>query len=160
MSYVPPAANAVNFDLKLYIPPGGGFSFRVYNPPDGDSCDFELVPFPRADFNFEKTKKGTFLMGFGMSKRLGRPEWADPLNVYGIYQMRMTRRGKVPIKMRFYRPTDPKTELQQANRQKFADAMQAWQDLTSEVKADYTRRARARGMLGHNLFIKQYYSDH
>lgn len=100
-----------------------------------------------------------FLMGFGMSGKLGEVGEPDPLAVKGIYQMRMTKRGKVPIKMKFYTPFNPETIPQQANRQKFADAMSAWSGLTSEQKLVYTKRAKKRNMFGWGLFIREYYSS-
>lgn len=75
----------------------------------------------------------------------------------GIYQMRLTKRGKVPVRMRFYEPTNPESTPQQANRTKFADAVAAWMALTSEQKASYTKRAKKRGMFGWGLFIREYY---
>lgn len=99
-----------------------------------------------------------FALGWGIRKKLGKAGDPDPLNVKGIYQMRMTKQGKVPIKMKFYTPTNPQTVPQQANRQKFADAMTAWHALTSNEQAEYTERARKRQMFGRNLFIREYYS--
>ena len=98
-----------------------------------------------------------FFLGFGMSGKLGKPTAPDPLNVHGIYQMRMTKRGKVPVKMKFYRPTNPRTPAQEANREKFAAAMVAWQALTPEEKGVYNKRAKKRSMFGWGLFIREYY---
>lgn len=123
------------------------FPLTIFAIPDGDSVNFELGD----------EEPPTFLLGMGVSKKLGKPSMPDPLNVFGIWQMRMTKRGKVPIKMRFYTPSNPQTEAQQANRQKFADAMSAWQALTDEQKETYNVRARKRQMFGRNLFIKEYY---
>lgn len=125
------------------------FELLSYTPPSGDAINFELaveVPSP-------------FLLGFGVRKKLGRPEWPDPLNVFGIYQMRNTKRGKRPIKMKFYTPTNPRTTAQQANRQKFADAMSAWSALTEAEKAEYNERAKGRGTFGWGLFIRDYYQN-
>jgi hypothetical protein len=98
-----------------------------------------------------------FLLGFGARKKIGNPATPDPLGVKGIYQMRMTKRGKVPIKMKFYRSYVPPTAGEIANRQKFADAMSAWGALTSEQKAVYNTRAKKRMMFGWGLFIREYY---
>lgn len=100
-----------------------------------------------------------FFMGFGVSKKVGKPNTPDPLGVKGIWQMRMTKRGKVPIRMKFYTPTNPQTELQQANRQKFADAMSAWHSLTDSEKNAYNKRAKHIGLFGRNLFIREYYQQ-
>lgn len=125
------------------------FSLLSYTPPAGDSVDFQLVSavtaFP--------------IIAFGISGKLGKPEWPDPYGVFGIYQMRMTKRGKRPIKEKFYTPTNPQTEAQQANRAKFTAAMAAWGALTSEEKAEYTARAKRRQMFGWGLFIREYYQN-
>ena len=98
-----------------------------------------------------------FFLGFGVSGKLGKPTAPDPLNVHGIYQMRMTKRGKVPVKMKFYGPTNPRTPAQEANREKFAAAMVAWQALTPVEKGVYNKRAKKRSMFGWGLFIREYY---
>lgn len=98
-----------------------------------------------------------FLLGFGLAGKLGKPGGPDPLGVNGIYQMRMTKRGKVPVKMKFYAPTNPQSVAQEANRAKFAAAMSAWGALTDSQKAAYNVRAKRRGMFGWGLFIREYY---
>lgn len=103
---------------------------------------------------------GPLIVGWGITGKLGRPEWDDPLNVYGIWQMRMTKKGKIPIKMKFYEPSNPQTTVQQANRQKFADAVAEWMSLTPEEKKDYNKRARKIRLFGWNLFIREYYQSH
>lgn len=100
-----------------------------------------------------------FFIGFGVSGKLGKDWTSDPLNVRGIYQMRMTKRGKRPVKMKFYAPTNPQTETQQANRAKFAAAMVAWQALSTGDKAVYNERAKKRNMFGWGLFIREYYQS-
>lgn len=100
-----------------------------------------------------------FPIGFEARGKVGRPEWDDPLNAYGIWQMRMTKRGKVPIKMKFYEPTNPRTEAQQANRQKFADAMEAWGNLTESEQDEYTEAAKKKNLFGWNLFIREYFQS-
>lgn len=135
------------------------FDLLAYTPPLGSAINFELS---------EEVTPPPFFMGFGMSKKLGRPEWDDPLNVYGIYQMRMMdpnrepgrksyKKSKRPLKMKFYTPTNPQTVAQQANRQKFADAMSAWGSLTDEQKNAYNKRARKLNLFGWNIFIREYY---
>lgn len=130
-----PTGEAVNFELIVYTPPAGG------------AVDFEFAAAPLADF----------LLGLGISGKLGTPTSPDPLGVMGIYQMRQTLTGKRPIKMKFYTPTNPQTVPQQANRTKFAAAMTAWGALTTEQKASYTTRAKRRNMFGWGLFIREYY---
>lgn len=98
-------------------------------------------------------------VGIGISGRIGKTGDPDPLNVNGIYQMRMTKRGKRPVKMKFYTPTNPQTVAQQANRTKFANAMEAWGALSSVDKAVYNARAKRRNMFGKGLFIREYYQN-
>lgn len=138
MAYTPPAGDAANFDLGIYIVPAG------------DAANFELAPQPLVRFP----------LGFLVWKKLGRPEWDDPLGVYGIYQRRKMKSGKGYIKMKFYTPTNPQTEPQQANRTKFADAMSAWGALTPEEKAPYYERAKRRQMKPWGLFVREYYQSH
>lgn len=82
---------------------------------------------------------------------------SDPFNVDGIWQRRHTKTGIRSIKMKWYTPTNPQTDAQQANRQKFADAMAAWGALTSEQKAEYNTRAKRQSLRGWSLFVRTYY---
>lgn len=137
MAYTPPNGNNVNFEL------------RIFYIPDGDM----------ANFNIQTFQPPIWILGSQIQKKLGKSGDEDPWNLRGIYQMRMTKKGKVPIKMRFYRPTDPKTPEQQAGRMKFKDAMLAWQGLTTGQKAVYTERAKPMQMFGHNLFIREFINN-
>jgi len=123
------------------------------------SGQFAILRFGIGNFaGVEKTVK-PFLLGIGLSGNIGKEGDADPLNVNGIYQMRMTKRGKVPVKMKFYRPTNPRTPAQQANREKFTSAMVGWQSLTELEKSVYNTRAKKRQMFGWGLFIREYYQN-
>lgn len=126
------------------------FVLTLFTPPSGDAVNFEL----------SDEVLSPFFLGFQAYGKLGRPEWSDPLGVYGIYQRRMLKNGKGYIKMKFYTPTNPQTVPQQANRTKFADAMAAWMALTSEQKSAYTKRAKKRGKHPWGLFIREYYQSH
>jgi len=99
------------------------------------------------------------VLGFGVRKRLGRPELPDPLGVFGIWQMRMTKKGKKPLRVRFYDYVITHTTPQDANRAKFAAAMTAWGALTSEQKAGYNLNAKKRQTFGWCLFIREYYKN-
>jgi hypothetical protein len=96
---------------------------------------------------------------FGISGKLGKPSDPDLYDVNGIYQMRMTKQGKKPVRMVFYTPTNPETAPQQANRAKFATAMAEWTALTTEEKTVYNNRAKKRQMFGWGLFIREYYQS-
>lgn len=137
MPYTPPIGNNANFEIA------------IFTPPTGDAVNFELleaVGLPP-------------LIGFEIRGRIGRPDMPDPLGVNGIYQMRTTKRGKVPVKMRFYDFNITHTTPQQANRAKFASAMSAWGALTTEEKTAYNVRAKKRNMFGWGLFIREYYQS-
>ena len=125
------------------------FELSLYTPPSGDVINFELLPVDATEF----------LIALGIRGKLGGVGEPDPLNVKGIYQMRMTKRGKRPIKMKFYTPTNPMTPAQQANRQKFAAAMAAWKTLTPTQQEEYNERAKRRSMFGWGLFIREYYQS-
>jgi len=137
MAYIPPAGDAANFSLASYTPSAG------------DAANFELsVPVLLP-----------FFLGFMPHGKLGEVGEPDPLGVKGIYHRRMTRRGKVSIKMKFYVPTNPQTEPQEANRSKFAAAMSTWMALTEGQKDAYVKRAKRRGMRASGLYIREYYQS-
>lgn len=138
MAYIPPLGYEANFELSLYTVPAG------------DAVNFDL----------SEVSLQEFLLGFYISGNIGKAGDPDPLGVNGIYQMRMTRTGKRPVKMKFYVPTNPQTEPQEANRSKFATAMAEWMSLTTEQKQTYTVRAKKRNMFGHGLFVREYYQSH
>lgn len=123
------------------------FALVVYTPPAGNEVNFELG----VAVNLSP------LVGFYLSGNIGKPGDADPWGVNGIYQMRMTKTGKRPIKMKFYTPTNPQTVPQEANRAKFAAAMAAWMALTLSEKQAYNIRAKRRRMFGWGLFVREYY---
>lgn len=132
--------------------------------PNGDAVDFSLLTFtpPNGDavnFEFATEVIEPFFLGFGVSGRIGKEGDEDPLGVNGIWQMRKTKRGKRPVKMKFYTPTNPQTVPQEANRTKFANAMSAWGALSSGDKAVYNGRAKKRNMFGWGLFIREYYQS-
>lgn len=89
----------------------------------------------------------------------------------GIYQKRVTgynntgRKEHLPrktyyVRMRSYAPTNPRTEIQQANRMKFAACGAAWKLLTDEQKAYYNAKVKRAGQLGYHFFVKEYMSTH
>jgi len=138
------------------IPTGNevNFSLRPYTPPVGDAVNFTLQKYPLP------AVLNPFLMAFQVRGKVGTPEMDDPLGVYGIYQTRHTKKGQVTLKLPFYTPTNPQTEIQQANRTKFADAVAGWMALTPEEKLSYTVRAKKIKLFGWNLFIREYFQSH
>lgn len=84
----------------------------------------------------------------------------DESGVGGIYQRMHTSKGLIIRKLKLYRPTNPRTETQQANRAKVASAVLAWKNLTDNEKIIYNERASGRHFSGYNLFIKEYLLSH
>lgn len=91
---------------------------------------------------------------------IGNPTTALISPIAGIYQMRKCLEGKIPIKMVFYRPTNPRTSLQQANRAKIRDAVIAWSLLTDNQKNVYRERAKTWHYWGYHLFVSEYLKSH
>lgn len=90
----------------------------------------------------------------------GTFEYGAGADILGIYQVR-TRYGKqVVVKMKYYTPTNPQSIAQQANRQKYADSVTAWQALTDNQKEIYNENARYKQYSGYNLFQKEYLLSH
>lgn len=110
-------------------------------------------------------------VGIQIRKKLGRSseygqklygnfEYGEQDDRFGIYQMR-TRYGKqILVKEIFYWPTNPQSVAQQANRQKYADAILAWQGLTDNQKEIYNEIARYESYSGFNLYIREYILSH
>lgn len=97
----------------------------------------------------------------------GHAQYGKSFEEAGIYQMRKCKIGyptegtkyhyaKLPIRMKFYEPTNKQTEKQQANRQKFADAIEAYQNLTDEEKQVYYNQAIGQKKSGYNIYLTKY----
>lgn len=104
--------------------------------------------------------------GYGFARN-GNANYGAPLGPGGIYQKRYTgynQTGYIPgkkrvpyyVRMRTYTPTNPRTELQQAGRTKFQEAVAAWQSMNDDQRAPYKARAVRKGRRGRNLFIQEY----
>jgi len=92
--------------------------------------------------------------------RFGIDEYANIFLLSGIY-----RSDNVTGKTRHYREPyyitkNPRYENQQANRQKMADGVLAWQALTPAEKMVYNVKAVRKRMSGYNLFLKEYLLSH
>lgn len=108
--------------------------------------------------------------GYGFAS-LGVSFYGDCAFGSGIYQKRVggynqytgppgRRAPSYYVQMRTYRPTNPQTEDQQENRGVFADAVSAWQSLTTEQKANYNTIASRFSRTGYNYFISEYMQSH
>lgn len=104
--------------------------------------------------------------GFGFA-RFSDAKFGDSNRISGIYQRRVTgynRHGINPerprrsyfVRMKKYRPTNPQTPLQQANRNKFKDANDAWNELTPDQKMPYNKTGKKSGKQGRSVFISWY----
>jgi hypothetical protein len=78
----------------------------------------------------------------------------------GIYQRKVTKRGKETSRMKFYYPTNPRTKKQQAWRAVFRAGKAAWDSLTEIQKESYNRRAIRLKFTGYNLFQREYLRTH
>jgi len=93
--------------------------------------------------------------GYGVAT-FGNTIYANIKILSGIYRRySLTGKQKI-IRNRYFITGNPRTALQQANRQKYAAAVLAWQSLTDEQKAVYNARCRFLRLSGYNLFIKNY----
>lgn len=111
-----------------------------------------------------------FSPGLG-ANTLGRARYGEYQPHAGIYQKRVTgynQTGRIPgrarrayyVRTRYYAPTNPRTVKQQAHRQKFADAVAAWQLLTPAEKHVYNQQAKRPGQHGYSRFISWYLKNH
>lgn len=86
--------------------------------------------------------------------------YGDSRTYEGIYQTRHYNGGKYTVQEKFYCPTNKKTIPQQANRTKFADAISAWQALTTSQKEVYRVKSSGKRMSGYNVFLHEYLISH
>lgn len=101
---------------------------------------------------FKNSQNGVNFLGMITN---GRGTYLENARVRpGIYQRQVTGKGHKKRWNPYYKPYDPKTPAEQANRNRFRLCMEAWNALTPEAKADYNKRARIRGLHGNNLFVK------
>lgn len=97
--------------------------------------------------------------GFGNSV-FGISEIADIILLSGIYRTDNVTGETKCYREPYYIPRNPRSEDQQAQRQKFADAVAAWQVLTQEQKSPYNIRAERMQLSGYNLFLREYLLSH
>lgn len=105
--------------------------------------------------SFTIRKKHARPWGFGLSW-FGHTRFGEYNPKAGVYQRRHTKKGTIFVKMKFSRPTNPRTMLQQACRLKFANAVLAWQNLTNEEKAYYNKLKYKGYKTGYAIFISKY----
>lgn len=79
---------------------------------------------------------------------------------WGIWQLKHRLGKRIFTRGKFYIPSNPQTAPQQAWRAVFANGMTAWGALTSEQQKEYNDKANKLGLLGKNLFMKNYLNSH
>ena len=104
-------------------------------------------------------------------KFYGDNEYGSDNQIAGIYQQRREREsylgpgdketGKPHTVLKpNYTPQNPQTVPQQANRQKYADSIIAWQALTPEQKENEHKKASKLAKRGYDLFRSVYLLTH
>lgn len=74
----------------------------------------------------------------------------------GVYQSKKTAVGHRTSRMRYYRPTNPQTVLQQAWRTIFASGWAEYNMLTDEQKVLLSKEARLLRLSGPQLFMRRW----
>jgi len=117
--------------------------FRKYG-----TAQFGFSNFGEDDIYYIRTPYGSATYGVDI--------FGDVVLLSGIYRTdNVTGRTKY-YREPYYIPKNPRTVSQQSNRQKYKNAVAAWQALTNSQKEVYNMRARNKKFSGYNLFIKEY----
>lgn len=116
----------------------------------------------RRKFGWPVDSESCAVFGVGVFGKAfyGNPEGAAADPSFGIYQQRKCKEGKISIRMKFYAPPYTRTEGQDVCRVNFADAVSAWQALTTEQKGVYNNRAKYKNYSGYNLYLREYLLSH
>lgn len=102
---------------------------------------------------------------FGYSGGLGRIALGyTRLGFYcpysGIYETKPRAGGRITYLKKFYRPTNPQTETQQAWRAVLTAGWAEWATYDPETKEQYRLRGIRRQMSGANLFMSEWLKSH
>jgi hypothetical protein len=95
---------------------------------------------------------GQFMLGWSMV--------GDSDKRAGVYQKRRRASGQFFAKLKYYRPTNPRTTIQQANRAKIAAAVAAWKILPVEEQIYWNKKGDPPHMSGYNRFIRDHLRGH
>lgn len=134
-----------------------------------DGVDKLFSALPRGRFG-RFTKYGTAQFGFSRygeddvyfsrsefgCSAYGGGEYGNTILLSGIYQSRNSLAGLSITREKYYIPKNPRSIPQQANRDKYAFGVAAWQALSSAEKEQYNKRVIGLDMSGYNLFLKEY----
>ena len=121
------------------------FNLFLVRPRVADQCDFDM---------WDSFRPPIYL-GLRVHNDIGRRGLLDPHEFLGVYRSSNFQTGNTRQKLPFYRPTNPNTAAQQANRSRFADAADSWNALSDSQKESYNVRARPLSITGYNLFLKE-----
>lgn len=108
--------------------------------------------------------------GYGFI-RCGHAKFGQKAGEGGIVQSRVTgynnrvrrtgdARKRYEVRMRYYRPTNPRTPAQQAQRAKLGAAWEAWRELAPVEKSRYIERGKKNNRMPHAIFISWYMKNH
>ena len=86
----------------------------------------------------------------------GYNKYGDIILLSGIYRTDNVTGKTKCYREPYYIPKNPRSEAQQAQRQKYANGVVAWQALTEEEKEIYNKRAKHKKYSGYHLFLKEY----
>lgn len=87
------------------------------------------------------------------------PGWSvlgDSDTLAGIYRKRPTKKGETFIKMKHYLPDNPRSDVQQAWRNYFAQIMSIWHAVDESERVRLRQMKYPRGMGGFNRYIRAY----
>ena len=90
----------------------------------------------------------------------GKRFYGESRTYEGIYQTRHYKGGKFTVKENFYTPTQTYHENRQVWRGVFADAVSAWQALSTSQKELYRIKSSGKHMSGYNVFLHEYLIQH
>jgi hypothetical protein len=105
--------------------------------------------------------RGSFGYGGGFGRiALGFNRFGFYSKYSGIYAKKFYFGKPYISKMKFYRPTNPQTETQQAWRAVFTAGHDAWTALDPETKEQWRFKALKLHMTGFNKFMSDYLNTH
>jgi hypothetical protein len=81
--------------------------------------------------------------------------YGDHVLLDAVYQMVMVNRRRIAQRVRYSVPLNPQSVPQEANREKFGDAVVGWQALSEPQREVYRDRAVGRNMSGYNLYLRE-----
>jgi len=132
--------------------PSNLFSLRA-RKRFGRPCPFGLYMFGLAEFGDSEIFFARSLFG---DANFGDDSFCDIFMFSGIFQTRHNSGSQITALVGYMIPKNPRTEAQQAQRTKLANAVAGWQSLTTEQKNSYNERAKFQKTSGYNLYLKEY----